>query len=227
MIGLMTVIITRLTSGIEIKERLMPKDKTESHKRVIEAMKSEFIEKGFEGASIRSIGAKAGMTSAGLYRHFKDKEAMFSSIVDPVIAETDAWLSKHKDKKYEMVKKESNYQNIFGESFIDLIKKVVIPHREEFKMLLTCAKGTKYESFIHDYVSANQQDFLDAIDFLKEQGFSVSNIDGDMLHMLLSAYVTACFEPIIHDFSDEKTYRYLKTIQEFFMPGWMNIMGMK
>ena len=39
----------------------MPRDKTLSHIRVNEAIKAEFLEKGFEAASIRSIGARAGM----------------------------------------------------------------------------------------------------------------------------------------------------------------------
>ena len=45
--------------------------------------------------------------------------------------------------------------------------------------------------------------------------------------MLLSAYLTACFEPIIHDYDDIKVIKYLNTVQEFFMPGWLKIMGIK
>jgi hypothetical protein len=45
--------------------------------------------------------------------------------------------------------------------------------------------------------------------------------------MPLSAYLTACLEPIIHDYDDEKIDSYLKTIQDFFMPGWLNLMGIK
>ena len=48
----------------------MPRDKTKSHIKVNIAIREEFMEKGFEGVSIRSIGARAGMTSAGLYRHY-------------------------------------------------------------------------------------------------------------------------------------------------------------
>ncbi|MDO4189004.1 MAG: hypothetical protein Q4D29_08420 [Lachnospiraceae bacterium] len=35
----------------------MPRDKKLSHQRVLEAAKKEFLEKGFEGASIRTIGS--------------------------------------------------------------------------------------------------------------------------------------------------------------------------
>ena len=54
----------------------MPRDKTLSHEKVNRAIREEFLEKGFEGASVRSIGDRAGMTSAGLYRHYHDKAAM-------------------------------------------------------------------------------------------------------------------------------------------------------
>lgn len=45
--------------------------------------------------------------------------------------------------------------------------------------------------------------------------------------MLLSAYLTACFDPIIDDYDDEEVEKYLNTVQEFFMPGWLRIMGVK
>jgi len=204
----------------------MPRDKTASHIRVKAAIKSEFLEKGYEGASIRSIGERAGMTSAGLYRHYPDKEAMFSAIVDPLIGEINKWTKAHKNKKYDLADKKAQRDELFGESFVDLILKVILPNRDEFKLLITSAKGTKYENFVHDYVVRNQKDFREAFMLLKKQGYPVKDIDDESLHVLLSAYVTACFEPIIHDYSDERIKEYLKMIQEFFMPGWMNIMGL-
>ena len=76
----------------------MPRDKTLSHEKVKKAIKEEFLEKGFEDASIRSIGARAGMTSAGLYRHYADKEAMFNAMVEPLIESIKNWAKKHTDR---------------------------------------------------------------------------------------------------------------------------------
>nr|MCR5057357.1 TetR/AcrR family transcriptional regulator [Clostridiales bacterium] len=69
----------------------MPRDKSISHGKVNQAIKDEFLEKGYEAASIRSIGARAGMTSAGLYRHYEDKAAMFDAIVSPLVSEIRDW----------------------------------------------------------------------------------------------------------------------------------------
>ena len=78
----------------------MPRDKKLSHQRVLEAAKKEFLEKGFEGASIRTIGSSARMTSAGLYRHCKDKEDLFDQIVEPMVLEMNKRFSEHKKISY-------------------------------------------------------------------------------------------------------------------------------
>ena len=52
----------------------MPRDKTENHIKIMAAAKEEFLEKGYEKASMRSIADRCGMTAAGIYRHCKDKE---------------------------------------------------------------------------------------------------------------------------------------------------------
>ena len=81
----------------------MPRDKSLSHIRVNKAIREEFLEKGFEGASVRSIGARAGMTSAGLYRHYADKEAMFDAMVEPLIDSIKEWTGKHTSRKYDLL----------------------------------------------------------------------------------------------------------------------------
>ena len=175
----------------------MPRDKTLSHIKVNKAIKEEFLEKGYEAASIRDIGARAGMTSAGLYRHYADKEAMFNAMVEPLIGEIKTWTKKHTKKKYSLVDAQVNKNDIFGESFVDMVREVILPRRDEFKLLMTCSAGTRYENFIHEYARENQKEMLDAIRYLKKKGFPVTDIDEEELHMLLSAYLTACFEPII------------------------------
>ncbi len=212
-----------ITYIIESEE--MPRDKTLSHIKVNNAIKEEFLEKGFEAASIRSIGARAGMTSAGLYRHYADKEAMFCAMVEPLIEDIKAWTENHTRNKYNLVEAQTEKKDIFGESFVDMIREVILPSRDEFKLLMTCSAGTKYENFIHDYALENQKEFMDAILYLKKKGYPVICIDEEELHMLLSAYLTACFEPIIHDYDKVKIDSYLNTIQDFFMPGWLKIMG--
>jgi len=205
----------------------MPRDKTISHEKVNRAIREEFLEKGFEGASVRSIGERAGMTSAGLYRHYRDKAAMFDSIVEPVISAIDLWAADHKKKAYEHVENRTGDSDLFDETFLDLIRDIIIPHKDEFRLLLTSSKGTRYENFVNDFVLSNQAEMMEMFGYLKSKGFPIKQISEEELHILLSAYLTACFEPVIHGFRDEEIEVYLGTVRDFFLPGWRNLMGMQ
>ena len=60
------------------------KQDTDYEKRelLISAAKEEFLEKGYNKASLRSICAKAGVTTGALYFFFENKADLFSAIVD-------------------------------------------------------------------------------------------------------------------------------------------------
>lgn len=204
----------------------MPKDKSASHIKVLKAIRDEFIEKGYEEASIRSIAQRADMSSAGLYRHYKDKEDMFAAVVQPLIEQMKEWMERHTKQQYSLVDKNEGKDALYGENLTNLIIEVIFPNKAEFKLLLSQAKGSRYENFIHDFVKEQQGELAGAIHYMKEQGYPACELDEEELHMLLSAYVSAVFEPIIHDYSEEKTKKSLKTINEFFMPGWVKIMGL-
>ena len=205
----------------------MPRDKTLSHEKVNRAIREEFLEKGFEGASVRSIGDRAGMTSAGLYRHYQDKAAMFDSIVEPVVTAIEKWTNDHKKNAYELVENRNPDSDLFAQTSLDLIKDIILPNKVEFRLLLTSSRGTKYENFVNDFVIENQTEMMKMFGYLKSKGFPVKEISEEELHILLSAYLTACFEPVVHGFSDEQIEAHLGTVREFFLPGWRNLMGMK
>ena len=43
-------------------------------REIVEAAVKEFLEKGFEGASMEAIARRADLTKGGLYHHFKSKD---------------------------------------------------------------------------------------------------------------------------------------------------------
>jgi AcrR family transcriptional regulator len=63
----------------------MPRDKTLTHIKVMDAARDGFMKYGFEKASMRSIAQRCGMTAAGLYRHCEDKEDLFDQLVSPAV----------------------------------------------------------------------------------------------------------------------------------------------
>lgn len=202
----------------------MPKDKTESHNRIIPAAMQEFMEKGFQNASTRSIAARAGMTSGGLYRHFKDKEDMFAALVEPAVKEFNSWMDAHIRRGYGGALS-GDFEAMWKDNEIDMIREVVYPNLDAFRLILCCSQGTRYENFINDLVVEHQKIMMDVFDKLRAQGVPVKDVSEEELHILMSAYTTAMLEPVAHNYPLEKAMHHLKTIEEFFMPGWHDMMG--
>lgn len=204
----------------------MPKDKTGTYEKILPAAKEEFLEKGFEQASMRSIAAKVGMSAAGLYRHFADKEALFAALVEPALEACSQRFEAHKALDYELLDKNQLDDMWESGSDVAMILEVVYPHFEEFKLLICCAEGTKYASYLHDLVMLEQEETLAFMEAAKKRGIPVKDIKPEEMHLLMSAYVTALFEVVVHDFPLEDAKHYLQTLQKFFNPGWRAVLGL-
>ena len=152
----------------------MPKDKTVTHIKVLAAAREEFMEYGYENASMRRIGQRCDMTAAGLYRHCKDKAGLFGELVSPSIEKIDAWLEAHITRSMQTM--ESDTIDLWKDSEIDMMRDLIYPNMEEYRLLL-------------------------------------------------SAYTTALFEPVIHGYTEEEAYRCSEMLEEFFLPGWKQLLG--
>ena len=201
----------------------MPKDKTASHVKVMAAAREEFLAYGFEKASMRRVGDRCDFTAAGLYRHCRDKEDLFDQLVSPAVERIHAWMNSHLSRYLIAVRDEGDLQ--WQDSWVDMMREVVYPHMDEYYLLVTCASGTKYGSFLHDLTQTAQEQTLQYLPILREMGLAVRAISPMELHLLYSAYVTALFEPVIHRYTLDESMRCLETIEAFFLPGWKALFG--
>ena len=201
----------------------MPRDKPANHIKIMAAAKAEFMEMGFDKSSMRSIAERCGMTAAGIYRHCVDKADLFDQIVAPAVDRINAWLDAHVAQYVDAVHHEERIQ--WRDSEIDMMREIIYPNMEEYHLLLAKSRGSKYEHFLHDLTEGQQAQLLQYMPMLKAQGYAVRDITPKELHLLLSAYTTALFEPVIHNYSVEEALRCLTTVEAFFVPGWKQLFG--
>ena len=201
----------------------MPRDKTANHIKIMAAAKAEFMEFGFDKASMRSIADRCGMTAAGIYRHCTDKEDLFAQMVSPAVERINAWIDAHVARYVDAVNQEEPMQ--WRDSEIDMMRDVVYPNMEEYHLLLAKSQGSQYENFLHDLTERHQNQLLRYMPMLRNQGYPAWDIDPKELHLLLSAYTTAMFEPVVHLYTMEEALHSLKTVEAFFLPGWKQLMG--
>ena len=201
----------------------MPRDKTANHIRLMTAARQEFLDYGFEKASMRSIGERCGLTAAGIYRHCRDKENLFEQLVMPCVQRIDEWLAAHVARYVDMV--QNGHSVTWRDSEIDMMREIVYPNMRDYQLLLSKSQGTKYENWLHDLTQRHQQELMNYFPMLRKEGYAVRDINPKELHLLLTAYTTALFEPVIHNYTQEEALRCLETVEAFFLPGWKNLMG--
>tara|TARA_R110002051_G_scaffold1626_4_gene9069 strand:- start:14693 stop:15325 length:633 start_codon:yes stop_codon:yes gene_type:complete len=72
-----------LSGVITLNPRSARKPKGEGHERraeILEAAERIFVDRGYEGATIRKIADEVGLSSTALYMHFPDKRAILDEI---------------------------------------------------------------------------------------------------------------------------------------------------
>jgi AcrR family transcriptional regulator len=203
----------------------MPKDKSASHARIIPAAKSEFLEKGFEKASMRSIASKAGMTSAGLYRHFQNKEDMFAALVQPALDALKSAAEAQKERDYALLGEGKLDEIWSGNTDLSRVAALLYDHFEAFKLLFCLSAGTRFEHFFDDFIQMEQEETLRFLGEVRKRGVPVNDVSPNELHLLLNAYYAAVLEIVAHGFSGDQAEHYLQTLEAFFSPGWRAFLG--
>ena len=116
---------------------------------------SEFMDKGFQGASLRQIVKNAGVTTGAFYGYFSSKEALFASIVEPHAAALMGRFMEAQTSFSELPEQEQpEHIGLESSQCVRWMLDYICDHREPVKLLLCKAEGTSYEHFVHNMVEA-------------------------------------------------------------------------
>lgn len=207
----------------------MPKDKTRSHQKIVQAALQEFLQKGYEQASMKAVADAVGMTPAALYRHFSGKQAMFAALVQPAVQAAGQWMNRHEQSSYDALNAPAAsclWEFDSGMNDAGLVLEVMYARPEAWRLLLFCSAGTPYEGFLHGIIEQATDRMMDFVSQSRAQGHPAREIARDEMHMLITAYAMAMTEPLQHGYSREQAREYLHTIIDFFTPGWRLITGL-
>ena len=204
----------------------MSRDFQQTHENLLICAKKHFLEFGFERASIREICKDAKVTNGAFYNHFSDKESMFGELVDPVVQAVSEIFSDSVEKHYELARTDELKKLwILSEDTIIRIIEYIYGDFDVFKLLLMCANGTKYVSFLDDLVRFDVQETRKLIAELKERGVLVSDLEPDEWHMLVHSYYASLAEMVLHDYPKPAALKYAHTLAAFFSSGWLTVLG--
>lgn len=204
----------------------MPKDKTGTLEKIIPCAKKEFLDKGFERASMRVIAADADMSVAGLYRHFESKEAMFEVLVLPTVNGIKELLLSIRRGDFSKLTGDAQKKiaSDYSSDKFSLLIEYIYDHFDTFRLLTTCADGTPYANFIHGLVEIDVGYNLKLIEAMGNYALTSGRCTPELMHILSSAFYSGIFEVVIHNMTRADADNHIERLQRFFTAGWNAIL---
>ena len=202
----------------------------ESEKSTLEmihtASKAEFMEKGFQAASLRNIVKTTGVTTGAFYGYYYSKEELFAALVDPAY---EYMMSRYRQahesfENLPMEKQPEQMGKMSAECMNDLLA-YSFEHMDEFYLILKCSEGTKYAGMIDDMVELEVESTHKYYNVLEQLGASVPKIDERLEHIMATGMINAFFEMVLHKMPFEDAKVFLQQLNDFYTAGWMKIMG--
>ncbi|HBG66272.1 MAG TPA: TetR/AcrR family transcriptional regulator [Treponema sp.] len=200
----------------------MHKDKSATTAKIIACMREEFLTWGYEKASVNRIAKKVGITSAGLYKHFEGKEAMFGFLVKDTLEALEQLQAESSGK----MSGDAAAYSPFREEYMIPLVDFIYEHYEGFKLLLCCSEGSRYGSFEEDLIESETETNKQYARMLAQSGVPVKALSDMEWHLLSTEYIHAVFEIIRHNLSKEDAYRHMEFIRTLMYPGWQKLFGL-
>ncbi|MDD3219390.1 MAG: TetR/AcrR family transcriptional regulator [Lachnospiraceae bacterium] len=193
---------------------------------ILSAAMQEFLEKGFQSASLRNIVKTAGVTTGAFYGYYNSKEALFDALVGK---HYQYFIDRFRKAQQEFAdlppdEQPNNLNSTSGECMHDMLL-YAYDHLNEFKLILCHSDGTQFSNLIDEMVQIEIKATNDYLKVLAVIGNSSPKIDDQLKHMLTTGMYNTFFEMIIHEIPIDKAVEYLKEMQAFYTAGWMKIMG--
>lgn len=194
--------------------------------KIHEAAMAEFLDKGFQGASLRQIVKNAGVTTGAFYGYFSSKEALFASIVEPHAAALMGRFMEAQTSFSELPEQEQpEHMGLESSQCVNWMVDYICDHREPVKLLLCKAEGTSYEHFVHNMVEVEVEYTLRYMDVLRRLGREVPELSQSLCHIISSGMFNGLFEIVVHDMPKEQALRDVEQFRTFYTGGWLKLMG--
>ena len=187
--------------------------------KIVEAATAEFLACGFRGASMRHIAQRAGLTTGALYNRYQNKDVLFCSLLQPVLAEIggefepmrslyqEIWEAPDPEKLMAAIRQEEQV-------YLDLMFR----HYEECVLFFCRSDGSSVRQSLDRMM---EEKAVQTVSFLKS--IAKREVDLDGIAMILSEQFHYYRHVLQKGYSREKAAVCMKTVEEFMEAGWRDL----
>lgn len=178
---------------------------------LLEAAKAEFLENGYEKASLRKICGRAGVTTGALYFFFKNKSELFECLVKNTAEGLLYLIGRQTEAEVSGSAESEKYQCQLNE-FICMNKEII-------RILLDKSSGTAYEGFSDKFGYAVSRGF-----FAFYNKFGGTEEYEDIMMLIVKMRVQGYIEMLKGDYDMDKMMKFSALMEAYGDSGFAGMM---
>ena len=195
-------------------------NENERREKLIICAKKEFMEKGFEKASLRAISSAAGLTTGAIYFFFKDKNGLFGAVVDEPLQRIIKAITQHFSE--DMETDIADFQHTSGDhdEFAEMMISALYADRDAMLILLEKSSGSRYEGIIDSFVEMiEKHNTALAKNYLAV--FPNKRVNEYMLHWFSHVQINAFVHLLTHIDDKERALKEIKPVMDMLVETWL------
>jgi len=202
----------------------MQTQKTDIRKIILEVARTEFQEKGFANASMRTIAGKSGVGLSNIYNYFKNKDEILLEALSPLMRTFDEMMNEHNNAENISLNVFSSDE--FQLQNINMMVNLVETYRAELKLLLFHSHGSSLENFRDDFTNRKTENGMEYLRRMKEKYPHLNtNISEFFMHTITSWWISIIGEIVTHEeLSHKEIEKFISEYIAFGTAGWGKIM---
>ena len=194
--------------------------------RILACAKAEFLDKGYTDASLRAIAAAAETSTNSIYVRFKDKEGLFSAIVEPALNEMIERFLKIQEAFTHMDSAaQSAHMAEYADGGMMELVEYMYDHLDKFRLLLDASYGTRFHNFVDELVRIEVEytyKYMAAAGYPDRMGDALTE---KLLHIVTTSRFESIFEVIRHGMSMEEAREYIHLLSRYHRTGFFAVFG--
>ena len=186
---------------------------------IIKAAYEEFLSRGFQKASLHKIAEKAGVTTGAIYTRYKNKDALFVSLLQGFF-ETMSEIFSPAAEEYERAKQSGRTEDIIRAVNAEekIYFRLLTEHYDDCTLFFSRSDGSSAETMLRELMERKTKQ---TVEFFSDIYGKAPNEDA--IRLLIGSQF-GYFRQLLDERSEtDRMLACLRAILEFFNAGWRQL----
>ena len=201
----------------------MQVQKNDIRQTILRVSREEFMERGFQKASMRTIAQRANVGLSNIYNYFENKDALFVSAVAPLLQALERIKVDHQSSEY--VTTEVFFSEVYHKNDVTLCLNLYKNYKEELNLLFTKAEGSTQATFKEKLIKEFSAMGMEYLQRMKDK-YPTLNIDISEVFVQITVtwWLNALEKLVTNQFNEEQVEQFMEDYVTYSTAGWKKLM---